>query len=401
MNSEPETQCPSCGRKLSAGEACQHCASLKVFRLIQREMWLLLVLILVAVGTYFVTRAFANANHEMKVQDAAEWYRQGERLLQGGRPQDAVAAFRKASLNDRDKELYTRALARALEAAGRDSEAREILLQLREDEPEDPNVNVELARIAAKERDVPQAIQYYHHAIYGIWTGEDVDARREQVRLELIQLLIAHQARDQALAETVALASQLPATVAAHVELGNLFLHLGNPALAVSHFNSALHLEPHNRAAVEGAGRASFETGNYRAARRLLDSLPSTDPEIREMRELATLFIENDPLEPRLSNGERNRRLIADFNQATLRIRECLARDSAQGDEDLKSLSKQLNDFHRLLTSARLKKDSDLAVNALELIYKTETAASKACGPPQDLDKALTLIARKERGSQP
>ena len=112
----------------------------------------------------------------------------------------------------------------ALEAAHRDNEARDLLLQVRENIPENPEVNLELARISASQRNVSDALRYYHNALFGIWRGDDVDAQRQAIRRELIEFLVAQNAKEQALAETVAFAAHLPGTTAAHLQLGGLFL---------------------------------------------------------------------------------------------------------------------------------------------------------------------------------
>ena len=85
-------------------------------------------------------------------------------------------------------------LAKALEAANRDNEGQGAPASVRESVPENPEINVELARISARQRNVPDALRYYHNALYGIWTGEDVDRQRQDVRRELIEFLVSQNA---------------------------------------------------------------------------------------------------------------------------------------------------------------------------------------------------------------
>src|ERR1051326_7382575 len=107
-----------------------------------------------AVGAFFLTRAVAANNRSMSVQDAAAWYARGQRALADGRTDDAVEAFRRATVRDRGDRTYVLALAGALTRNPDDAAARTLLLTLREADPEDAEINLELARIAAGRHDV-------------------------------------------------------------------------------------------------------------------------------------------------------------------------------------------------------------------------------------------------------
>lgn len=355
------------------------------------------MLALIAIGAYFGTLAFANTIHETKVRMALSWYREGQRLLQSGHPDQAVAAFRKAAVNDRGNRVYTLALANALEKDGRDREALQLLLQLRDRAPEDPEINVELGRIAIRQSNVQDAIRYYHNALYGIWTGDEVDLRRTQVRRELIEFLLDQQAKDQALAEIMALSAHLGNDAASHEELGALFLRAGDPGRALAEFQSVLYDQPHNQAALQGAGQAAFETGDYVRARRFLSAVTQPDPTTKNMLEVATLVVENDPLAPRLAAPERERRLLADFDRAARRVEECQAKTSGA---PLTPVQQKLEALRPSLTAARLKSNPNLPFVALELVSEAEETTAKVCGQPHGTDLALLLIAQKSRRTE-
>ncbi|MGH9569939.1 MAG: tetratricopeptide repeat protein, partial [Candidatus Angelobacter sp.] len=213
---------------------------------------MLLLLVAFTSGAVYVgTRAFANENRAIKVKIAAAWYREGEQRLREKHPDEAVTAFRKASVNDHDRQVYALSLAQALQLAGRNNEARELLLQLRESSPENPQINLELARVAAEERNVSEALRYYHSALYGIWTGGDVDARQRKIRRELINFLVAQRALDEALAEVLALAYHLPNTVQSHLELGEMFARVNDPQRAQAEFTAVLQHESRNQIALQ------------------------------------------------------------------------------------------------------------------------------------------------------
>src|SRR5258706_5755680 len=121
--------------------------------LIHREMLQLGVLLAAAVAAFFLTRAVAANNRDVSVRDAAEWFRRGQQEVEAGRIDDAIDAFRRATVRNRSEKQYVLALARALALKRDNKGARSALLTLRESAPEDPDINLELARLAAARQD--------------------------------------------------------------------------------------------------------------------------------------------------------------------------------------------------------------------------------------------------------
>jgi tetratricopeptide (TPR) repeat protein len=320
---------------------------------------------ILAAGAYLGTRAFAASVVRNRVGVAASWYREGDRALRAGQYDAAVNAYRKATVNDHSRQLYTESLARALELAGRTAEARQLLLQLRESAPENPQVNLELARLAAREADLNASLRYYHNALYGIWTGDNIDERQREVRAELINFLIAQHARDQAMAEILALAYHLPDDTPSHLKLGDMFARVNDPERAYSEFALVLRREPHNQTALQ----------------------------------TAKLAAENDPTEPRLAYGERAQRIRSGFSHAVNSLSVCSANQPANG-APLDTISKKLTAFRPFLTMEKLRRSPDLVFAALDLIGEAESEMAKSCGPLQPLDRAWLLLAQKNRGDQ-
>jgi tetratricopeptide (TPR) repeat protein len=371
-------------------------------------MVLLVVLALCAAALYFGTRAFANNNRSMKTKDGRFWYQEGERQLRSGHPDLAVAAFRKGSVDDRNNRIYARALAQALEMDNRELEAQELLLQERETAPENPQINIELARIAAREHDTSEAVRYYHNALYGIWVGEEVDAQRQAIRRELIDFLIAQHAKDQALAEIFALAGRLPNTVAANADLGTLFLRAGDANRALENFRSVLRAQPHNQAVLEEAGQAAFMLGNYAQAHRYLEALAAPDPKAQSMLKVTSLAVANDPTEPRLSYAERKRRVSADFEHVSQLLQQCAAPQTPRQNgqpapqaNTLQPLLARQPDVAANLKAAGRQEEPDTIFRTLEFVYEVELAASRSCGPLSDLDSALLMVSQKSKGTEP
>ena len=96
--------------------------------LIHREVIQLIALVFIAVVAFFVTRAVAMNNRDLKMRTAAEWYRRGEQLLAAGRLDEAIDAFRRATVRNRSNRTYLLALSRALVHKGDYDSARSILL---------------------------------------------------------------------------------------------------------------------------------------------------------------------------------------------------------------------------------------------------------------------------------
>jgi tetratricopeptide (TPR) repeat protein len=372
-----------------------------VLRLIRREIILLILLLALAVIAYLGTRALANSNRSLKEKIAATWFREGQRELRQGRANDAVAAFRKAAVNDYTSRVYLLSLATALQAAQRSSEARDLLLQVREAIPENPGVNLALARISASQRNVSEALRYYHNALFGIWTGDDVDARRQAIRRELIEFLVAQNAKEQALAETVALAAHLPGTPAAHLQLGSLFLSVDDATSALQNFTWVLHHDPQNQTALRGAGESAFKTSNYSQARRLLNALSDPDPKAKEMLETAKVVLENDPFAQRLSERERIRRTSNNIDIVKRRVEQCVTRPvSAAAVTQLQGILDKLTTQKQLLIDAEKHPDPNVLFSSVEFIYDAENLIAATCGPLNLQDNALLLMAQKNRGAE-
>jgi len=225
--------------------------------LLHREIVQLSVLILVAMAAFLVTRAVAASNHDMSLRDAAEWYRRGQQALEAGRVDDAIDSLRRATVRDRSDTRYVLAFAQALALKGHDDGARSVLLTLRESAPEDPNINLQLARLAAARHDVTEALRFYHNALYAPWPIEQAD-RRRRVRFELIRFLLAHDQASRALSELLALSTDLPDDAPLRLEAAQLFATAGDNGHALDQFQRALRLAPENGEALAGAGQAAF-----------------------------------------------------------------------------------------------------------------------------------------------
>lgn len=362
--------------------------------LIHREIFQLAVLIAVAVAAFVVTRAVAVSNRNLSLQDGAEWYQRGQHALQAGRVNDATDAFRRAAVRNRDDKRYALALARALTIKGDDAAARAALLALRESAPDDAEINLQLARLAAERHDVTEALRYYHNALYAPWPVEQTDVRR-QVRFELIRFLLTHDQNRRALSELLALSTDLPDDAGLHTTVGQLFAQAGDSGHALNQFQAALRPGRDRSDALAGAGLAAFQLGDYPLAGRYLRSVQINTENVKATRELVELILANDPLARRIGATARGQRLTANFSYAKQRLDSCLEqRTHTQPTGDGLALQREAEPFAAQLHSPAIR-EQDTIEAGVDLIARIERNVAQACPPQSPFDRALILIGRQ------
>jgi Flp pilus assembly protein TadD len=365
-----------------------------VLRIVQREIVVLTVLCVVAVLGFLLTRAAAAANRELRLRDAAFWYQSGQQHLAAGDPADAVAALRRATAIDRDNRRYRLDLAHALASDRRDDAARQVLLGLREATPEDPEVNLQLARLEVRRNDLTSAVRYYQNALYGLWSGDPAGPRR-LVRIELIQYLLAHAQRARGLSELLILTANLPDDPDAHQEAGQLFLDADEPRRALEEFRRVLRADSGNGAALAGAGEAAFRLGDYASARRYLQG--SDLSSAREaMREIADLVLERDPLRPGLSLPARHERVVLDVDRARHLLERCRTSPGRRpSDATLDALTSEIRTLEPRLSLKGLRRSPEIVDRAVDLVYRVAQQTVDVCADATTLDRALLIIGRR------
>jgi thioredoxin-like negative regulator of GroEL len=361
--------------------------------LVHRETFQLIALIALAIAAFLVTRAIAISNREMTLRDAAEWFRRGQLAMETGHIDEAIDSLRRATVRDRNDKRYVLTLAQALALKHDQEGARSLLMTLRESEPEDRDINLQLARLAAARQDVTEALRFYHNTLYATWPPEMVGARRA-VRIELARFLLSHGQSGRAIAELLALGADMPDELALHLEMAQLFADAGDQPHALDQFQRALRQDPDNRAAIAGAGLAAFSVGDYTGARSLLRRLPPDADNARATRELADLVLSKDPLATRIGSTERRQRLMADVGYVDQRIQAC--NENGNRSEASAALANEAQAFKaQLANPGGLEQDTVEA--GVDLIERLEAEISQRCGPTTPLDQALALIGRQHR----
>jgi tetratricopeptide (TPR) repeat protein len=371
-------------------------------RILNNRIFLLVVLSVITFGVFVFTKRTAMWEQRLEAGIAAVWYERGEQLITSGKVEPAIQAFRRATADARENQKYLLALANALAAGNHDAEAQQLLLQLREPDPENAEINTYLARLAANQGKVDEAIHYYQNALYGQWTDPHPDERRRELRTELIGFLLQHQQRELASSQLLILEARSPDDVASHLKLGKLFLEAGDLHRAFNNYSAAAKEDSHNVDALKGAGETAFQLGDYAKAVDYLKCALEVDPSLaptRQLLELAGKVLAEDPLDSHLSAVERRARFFEDFDRAQRRLESCLEQTTD---------SKQVEQLQALKTEAttmqpKLKRnwDFDTARSGAELIFRIEEAASASCGQGSPEDQALLLIGRAHKGMQP
>jgi tetratricopeptide (TPR) repeat protein len=242
-------------------------------------------------------------------------------------------------------------------------------------------------------QDVPDALRYYHNALYAPWPVDRTNDRRS-VRLELIRFLLSENEKNRADSELVALVNDLPPDARLRVQAGQLLLRAGDDSHALEQFRQALQLEPADADALAGAGLAAFHLGDYAAAGEYLAGAPGDAPEVGETRELVELILVDDPLAGRISSAARRQRLSDDLEHAEARLEGCGAPSpGGTAATDRTAIADEARRFQSELPRGPLEQDT--IEDGLELLDRMERLIQESCGPPQQLDRALSAIARR------
>lgn len=398
---------------------------------------------LLAVLTNYLYQSYAS--HQVSL--AARWLQRGDQALRENKPQVAIDALSSAlayAPNDRGTAIK---LAEALASAGRIQEATVYFNALLESQQGSGVINLQLARLAARQGNVSQAIDDFQKAIYGNWEGDGY-VRRREVRFELISYLIANHRFDQARSELLVASGNAPADdISVQLEIARNMELAQDPSDAFHVYRTILHHHPSLREALDGAGRTAFQLGRYQVAKRYLAralELPATEADADESA-VAALQKTRDLLNQasrilavypssRLKPAERDARILAARKLAMARMTACVnAKASAPAApsatptpkvssnplqslasrftrqpsnpagnqpaappavDPLQALLKRWQELPVRLSTAQLAKDPDLAESEIQLIYDTEIVTQQVCGPPTGDDALLLKIAQ-------
>ncbi len=338
--------------------------------------------------TIFLFKSFEAHRDDL----AHRWSDRGRLALEQGKPEQAVGALRTALVYDQDNRDYQLLLAQALAQSGRTEEAENYFLNLWETRPGDGFINLHLARIARARHQDREATDYYHAAVFGSWEGDGV-VRRREVRLELVDYLIAQHQNAEARNELFTVAGNAPNNVDLNLQVGDKLAQAGYLPDAYSFYRKAIALEPHAHAPLARAGESAFNLGDYvqaeKLAGRALDTRPPSPSDHAALMNLAESArrIQQLSLRPDQPARQRVSHILEASTAAQTRLQTCISPSSPH----LADLAAQ---WAALLPSRKLLADNPDTQDAwVSLIFQSELETAKTCSAPAGDDALLLRLA--------
>jgi tetratricopeptide (TPR) repeat protein len=274
------------------------------------------VLLVAVIAILFAADTFlVKASQAESKADAVRSFAQGKSLFARGDYSAALDSIQNALSLERDNRDYSRTFAEVQLAAGKVPDAEATLTDLLQNDSDDGLSSLIMARALAKQGRYADAVSYYHRAIYGHW-DQDPAGNRRKARFELIDYLAGHDARQDLLAELLAIEDQATAGHDTSLHIARLFLAAGSPTRAADLFRAILRDNPADVDALVGLGEAEFANGDYRAAQREFSTALHLDPDNREATQRQGLCDEVLALDPSLrglgaaERFERSRKLV-------------------------------------------------------------------------------------------
>ena len=423
--------CPKCGRAIPEGQIVCRCSMRPRRYWLHSRETILLLCVFGLVIAFAIPGFAARLYHNRRAGLARSWFDRGNAELKAGRAEEALSDFRTAliyaqhELAPEQQQEFELNFVQALIATGKTGEARSYLLDLWERGPGNSRINLELARLAAQLGNDADAKRYYNGAIYGIWDANagDVLQRRMDTRLEFYRYLMDRGEKTEAQSELLATAAALPPDPSLYALVGRLMLEGSHPQPAFEQFQQALRLDPHNYAALAGAGEAAFQLGNDRDAIRYLEGairegaqrkrrsgLQGADiaaqeteqPQVMQNLAIAQATLALDPNRPGLDPTERARRAIRADDAAVTRIESCAKEHSVALPAPSVNLTAFTDAASDELAVVALSKHIEQLDPLMEFVFQMESAATENCGPPSDpTNTAIVRIGEKTHASHP
>lgn len=382
----PSAECPYCKSRSMIAEG----ASPRVLALVFAVMVLTFAL------TAFYTQAFNNGSRERGIQH----FEAAEHLMEAGDYDAAIGEYRDALLYARGDTTYRLGLARALYEANRHSEAETHLSELRAADPTSGIVNSLLARLAAWDSRIDEAVSYYRTAIHGDWDAAAPDTRL-QLRLELVGLLDGNGRDQQLTAELLELLEIAPRNADIKFRLASLLLKTGVYDRASSLFRELVAADPRNREALLGRAEAEFQLSNFLTARTHYNraQLYGDSPETRQRIQLCNRIIELDPTRRGIELRERFRRSRVLLERALATAEQCRNPEGEAAVGPSRTLppasEETLGHAREVLGDRRQRSSADAVEANIQLAAAVWAASRPLCDPAAEQDEALQLVLAK------
>ena len=347
-------------------------------------------LIFLAVAALFAADTFlARMERTESAVEAARLFDQGRVLMQRGNNTAAIERIQDALSIERTNRYYQQALAQAQLAAGKTADAESTLSGLLQSDPTDALANLIMGRVQEKLSRFPEAISYFHRAIYGKWS-QNAAQNSLQARFELIDLLAQRDSKEDLLAELLPVQDQVPRDLKTRMRMGHLFLRAGSPARAADIFRGIIQEIPTNGEAYAGLGESQFAESNYRVAARNFETalrLAPDDQSIRKRRDLCNQLLALDPTIRGLSPLERlnrSRKLV----ELTLHDTSQCA-DPTPPPETRALLDQAAKALKTRVSPASEGEVTEFDLDIAEQLWQARAKVCKSAAPP---DSPLALV---------
>lgn len=371
-------------------------------RLILRDTLALSSLLAIVIVLFFVTLALFHSFTVHRQELAKRWLARGEKALQANQPLAAMDALRSALAYAPDDEILQIDLAEALAAAGHTQEAVAYFNTLLESRPGDGMINLQLARLAARQGEEANALDHYEDALDGTWEGNGYTRRRE-VRLELAQYLIDRRHYDRARNQLLIAAGNAPDDINIQLQIAGMMESAQDPANALHQYQKAMQHRPARLAALEGAGHTAYALNRFLQAKGYLErALNHPDFEkqpsdlqahfrdmLADADHILLLYPSSD-----LSARDRAGRILSNRRTAQERLAECLNTKTTVPPE-LQTLASQWEQLPTKLGRMQLEQAPQLEQTIMQLVYQTEQVTSRQCVAPTGNDALLLKMAEE------
>jgi hypothetical protein len=126
------------------------------------------------------------------------------------------------------------------------------------------------------------------------------------------------------------------------------------------------------------------------------------DAQAAERLQRAALVLDMDPYQ-RLAASQREQRILNAFQQAGNRLQQCAATlgltlDLPSANDPLPDDYANWKKLRPGIKAGNLRRNPEQGDAAMDLVFRIERDTAKVCGPGNDADQALLLIAQQREG---
>lgn len=351
-------------------------------------------MIFAAISALFaIDTLLAGKERAETLSQARQLFQEGLSLADHNRNVEAIDRLRSALSMERGNPAYQRALAAALLRAGKVPDAEAVAADRLQREPTDAGASLIMARTLVREGKLPQAIAFYHRAIFGRWEDDRL-GDRVQARFELVDLLARERSRQELLAELLPLQDEAPGDVRTRERIARLFIAAGSPIRAIEIFRDVLRHDRDDAEAYAGLGEAEFQRANYRAARTNFVAALSLMPgnqDIAARLALCNQVLALDPTQRALRTDDQYHRSLNLLRLTLGAMDNCVGSPSLQPRQGLTDSARTA-----LARRGSVLRFHDAVEENLDLAERLWDARRRACSQPvAESEKALELVLEK------